>query len=144
MDSSLDRLADIGIADSAILEFYGEMVPFASLGERAITWACTGEGYGMLVGGDSRLGYAKRLQEYVANDVGAGYFELVKLATVDVYRGAVGMGVSEEKNWEIEDAIVVILLEWKDEVAQRVAIGYLQSAEIWEKLPRGRKLISLG
>ena len=47
--------------------------------------------------------------------MGGGGFELVKMVMVDVYWGAVGMAGMEEKSWEVEDAVVVMLVEWKPE-----------------------------
>jgi len=82
-----------------------------------------------------------------AVSVGGGGFELVKMATVDVYWGAVGMaGMEEEKSWEVEDAVVVMLVEWKPEqkIAEGVAIGWLQSVDSWEELPRSKTVICFG
>ncbi len=140
----LDRLSEIDVASSPVLEFGGETVPFASLEKSAITWACTGEGYGMHTNGDLRHGYWKSINDYVSNAADPDGFELVRMATVDMYRGAKGMAGTEERNWQVEDATVVMLLEWKQKVAQRIAIGVLRRAEDWEKLPRSNKQIRLG
>lgn len=139
----LDRLAEIDVASAPVLEFEGETAPFASLERGAITWACTGESYGTLLGGDFRHGYAAKITGYVSSAPDPDAFELVRMATVDMYRGAVGMAGTEERNWQVEDTTVVMLLERKQSLVQRVAIGFLRSAEDWEKLPRSSKPIRL-
>ena len=125
----LDRLAEIDVASSPVLEFEGETAPFASLDRSAITWACTGEGYGMYTRGDSRHGYENNIKGYVTNAPDPDGFELVKMATVDMYRGVKGMAGTEERNWQVEDTTVVMLLEWKQNLAKRIAIGFMQKAE---------------
>lgn len=157
-DSSLHRLAGIGIADSVVLEFEAETTPFASLTEdmqRAITWACTGESYRAEDGGDSRHGgYASRIQEHVASAArgDASAFDLVQMATADVHRSAVldeQDPDAQEEHWVMEGAIVVMLIEWKvqakaqGKVAERVAIGYLEVLEIPEGITRNKKVIRL-
>lgn len=81
-----------------------------------------------------------------AVSVGGGGFELVKMATVDVYWGAVGMAGMEEKSLEVEDVVVVMLVEWKPEqkIAEGVAIRWLQSVDSWEELPRSKRVICFG
>lgn len=128
--TSLSRLLG---PNTIVLQFEAEAIQYK--------WLNTGPDAGELRL-SLRHGYSKAICDTVSQ-YDAGSLNLIAMALCDVIGHSMRGGqFLEEKTWGNKDELVVMLIRWKGELAERIAIG-CTSPEKWEKLSPQKKNIRL-
>ncbi|KAI9867906.1 MAG: hypothetical protein M1813_007728 [Trichoglossum hirsutum] len=135
--TSLSRLLG---PNTIVLQFEAEAIQYDPTGSE-VKWLNTGPDAGGLRL-SLRHGYSKAIRDTVSQ-YDAGSLNLIAMALCDVIGHSMRGGqFLEKKTWGNKDELVVMLIRWKGELAERIAIG-CTSPEKWEKLSPQKKNIRL-
>ena len=128
----------ITLSSNLVLEFIAEVIPALSPEKKSfklpIEWLNTGPSYGMLRHG-LRHGYNNQVLD-MATKLDTETLQLAAMATCDIQQTFRGGQFGEEKLFPVDDQLVVMLVHsTEDGLAERLAIGYINSATWADQSP---------
>ena len=123
-----------------ILQFEAEAVLYMPY-KLEIEWMTTGPDVGNLKQ-SLRHGYSKIISDMAAQ-IDFSSLDLIAMAVCDVITHSMRGGqFAEEKTWDSKDKLVVMLICWKGQLAERLAIGYMDPKR-WQEVSPVKKTIRL-
>lgn len=126
--------------NTIILQFEAEAILYRPH-ELEIEWMTTGPDAGGLKQ-SLRHGYSKAISDMAAQaDVNS--LDLIAMAVCDVITHSMRGGqFAEEKTWDSKERLVLMLICWKGQLAERLAIGYMDP-DRWQEFSPEKKTIRL-
>ncbi|ERF75120.1 hypothetical protein EPUS_07809 [Endocarpon pusillum Z07020] len=123
-----------------ILQFEAEAVLYKAY-KLEIEWMTTGPDAGHLKQ-SLRHGYSRIISDMAAQ-IDDNSLDLIAMAVCDVITHSMRGGqFAEEKTWDSKDKLVVMLIRWKGQLAERLAVGYMDPKR-WQEISPVKKSIRL-